>query len=58
MPDEWPLGDEQTWKTALDDLKIEPDDVQGVADNIVRYTTKTLGRQAFNMDEVRDHLAT
>jgi hypothetical protein len=46
------LGDEQTWKTALKDLKIDREDVQAVADNIVRYTTKTLARQAFNMDEV------
>lgn len=52
MPEEWPLGDEQTWKNALDDLKIDREDVQAVADNIVRYTTKTLARQAFNMDEV------
>jgi starch phosphorylase len=31
---------------------VDPDDSQAVANTIVRHTTTTLGRQAFNMDDV------
>lgn len=51
-PEEWPLGDESTWKEALKAQTVDGDDSQAVANSIVRHTTTTLGRQAFNMDEV------
>lgn len=49
----YPIGDPQTWKTAIAAEKIEKDDVQGVANNVVRHVTTTLARQANNLDEVR-----
>ena len=52
MDQEWPLGDENTWKQALKSQAVDPDDAQGVANMIVRHTTTTLARQAFNMDDV------
>lgn len=52
MDDEWPLGDESTWKKALKSQAIDPEDSQAVANTIVRHTTTTLARQAFNMDDV------
>lgn len=51
--EEWPMGDEQTWKTALKSEDVDPDDVQGVANSVVRHVTTTLARQAANMDTVR-----
>lgn len=50
--EEWPLGDESTWKKALKAQTVDPDDSQAVANTIIRHTTTTLARQAFNMDEV------
>ena len=50
---EWPLGDESTWKEALKAQTVDPESAQEVANSIVRHTTTTLGRQAFNMDDVR-----
>lgn len=52
IDDEWPLGDETTWKQALKSQTVDPDDAQAVANTIVRHTTTTLARQAFNMDDV------
>lgn len=52
VDEEWPLGDESTWKKALKAQTVDPDDSQAVANTIVRHTTTTLARQAFNMDEV------
>jgi starch phosphorylase len=50
--EEWPIGDESTWKTALESEEVDPDDVQGVANSVVRHVTTTLARQAANMDTV------
>ena len=52
MEDEWPIGDEETWKIALEKEKLDPDDVQGVANTVVRHVTTSLARQAFNLDDV------
>lgn len=52
MEDEWPLGDKETWKTALKAQSVDPEDPQAVANTIVRHATTTLARQAFNMDDV------
>lgn len=52
VDEEWPLGDESTWKKALKAQAVDPDDSQAVANTIVRHTTTTLARQAFNMDDV------
>lgn len=46
------MGDEATWKTALKSEEVNPDDVQGVANTVVRHVTTTLARQAANMDTV------
>ena len=46
------MGDENTWKTALKADEIDPDDVQGVANSVVRHVTTTLARQAGNLDTV------
>jgi starch phosphorylase len=54
---EWPLGDESTWKEALKAQTVDPENAQEVANSIVRHTTTTLGRQAFNMDDVSDVLS-
>lgn len=50
--EEWPVGDESTWKTALKANEVEADDSQGVANNIVRHVTTSLARQAGNLDDV------
>jgi starch phosphorylase len=55
---EWPIGDESTWKTALDANEVQPDDTQGVANNIVRHVTTSLARQAGNLDELAAYQAT
>jgi starch phosphorylase len=52
MENEWPVGDETTWKTALQTNNVAEDDVQGVANTVVRHVTSTLARQAANMDNV------
>ena len=51
--EEWPLGDENTWKAALRAEEVDADDVQGVANTVVRHVTTTLARQAANMDTVK-----
>lgn len=48
----WPLGDESTWKTAIKAEELDPEDVQGVANTVVRHVSTTLARQAANMDTV------
>ncbi|RXK39024.1 starch phosphorylase [Tremella mesenterica] len=58
MEGEWPIGDEDTWKTALKAEEMEPNDVQGVANRVVRHVTTTLARQAFNVDELAAYQAT
>ena len=52
MDDEWPLGDEKTWRTALDAEDIDQSDTQAVANNVVRHVTTSLARQASNLDNV------
>jgi starch phosphorylase len=49
---EWPIGDEDTWKTALKAQTVDPDDPQDVANSVVRHVTTSLARQAFNIDDV------
>ncbi|TYJ55309.1 hypothetical protein B9479_004032 [Cryptococcus floricola] len=58
MPGEWPIGDEDTWRKSLADLKIDPDNTQDVATSIVRHINTSLGRQAYNVDEVAAYQAT
>jgi hypothetical protein len=41
MEDEWPVGDETTWKEALKALDIDPEDTQAVATTVVRHVTTT-----------------
>lgn len=50
--EEWPLGDESTWKTALKANEVDTQDPQAVANNVVRHVTTTLARQAINLDTV------
>lgn len=51
-----PIGDPLVWSTALRAEEVEKDDVQGVANSVVRHVTTTLARQAINMDEVGGHV--
>ena len=53
MEDEWPVGDETTWKEALKALDIDPEDTRAVATTVVRHVTTSLARQAANVDDVR-----
>ena len=48
----WPVGDESTWKAALDAQEVDPEDTQEVANTIVKHVTTTLARQALNLDDV------
>jgi starch phosphorylase len=48
-----PIGDPQVWKTALKAEEVDTNDVQAVANTVVRHVTTTLARQAANLDEVR-----
>jgi len=52
MENEWPIGDESTWKTAIKAQEIDAEDPQDVANTVVRHVTTTLARQAFNLDDV------
>ncbi|KAL7421344.1 Non-essential glycogen phosphorylase [Cryptotrichosporon argae] len=54
----WPIGDATTWRTALEADKVKPNDVQGVANGVVRHVTNTLARQAINVDELAAYQAT
>lgn len=56
--DESPIGDPKVWKTALDAEKVDRDDVQAVANTVVRHVTTTLARQAANIDELGAYQAT
>ncbi|KAL1406048.1 Non-essential glycogen phosphorylase [Vanrija albida] len=56
--DEWTVGDAQTWKTAIEAEQVDKDDVQGVANTVVRHVTTTLARQAGNLDELGAYQAT
>ena len=50
--EDWTMGDEKTWKTALKADEVDPNDVQGVANSVVRHVTTTRARQAGNLDTV------
>ncbi|KAK1922468.1 carbohydrate phosphorylase-domain-containing protein [Papiliotrema laurentii] len=58
MEDEWPVGDETTWKEALKALDIDPEDTQAVATTVVRHVTTSLARQAANVDDLAAYQAT
>lgn len=50
--DESPIGDPDVWRTALKAEDVDKEDIQGVANTVVRHVTTTLARQAVNMDDV------
>ncbi|WVO18296.1 hypothetical protein L204_106011 [Cryptococcus depauperatus] len=58
IPGEWPVGNEQTWRTAIKAMDIDQQNAQEVANTIVRHVNTTLGRQAYNVDEVAAYQAT
>nr|XP_031862304.1 uncharacterized protein CI109_002269 [Kwoniella shandongensis]KAA5529376.1 hypothetical protein CI109_002269 [Kwoniella shandongensis] len=58
MENEWPIGDETTWKTALKSLDIDKENPQDVANTVVRHVTTSLARQAGNMDTLAAYQAT
>lgn len=46
------------WKTALKAEEVDKEDVQGVANTVVRHVTTTLARQAINLDDLAAYQAT
>ncbi|WVW79209.1 hypothetical protein I302_101175 [Kwoniella bestiolae CBS 10118] len=58
MEDEWPIGDEKTWKTALKDMEFDHEDEQEVANTVVRHVSTSLARQAYNIDAIAAYQAT
>lgn len=56
--DDFPVGEPEVWKTALKSEEVDKDDVQGVANTVVRHVTTTLARQASNIDELAAYQAT
>lgn len=47
----WPVGDEATWKQALERDLHTTDTVPGITYAVVHHVTTTLARQAWNVDE-------
>ncbi|WVQ93324.1 hypothetical protein IAU59_000392 [Kwoniella sp. CBS 9459] len=58
MENEWPIGDETTWKKALKAMEFDHEDEQEVANTVVRHVTTSLARQAYNIDTVAAYQAT